>query len=85
MAKPNAWFLETFLPSLEARMTNPKYPNRCILSQKQAEICYKYMECSQHRGDYGTFATYELKTEDKWYQMTFAGKYTFLSVSSRKG
>ena len=34
------WFTESFLPSLEKRMKNSKYPNQCILSEKQAEVCY---------------------------------------------
>lgn len=72
------WFKDTFLPSLEKRMNNPKYPNSCILSQKQADVCYRYMKCKQHKGDYGTFATYEYETEKALFQMSFAGKYTFL-------
>lgn len=39
----NSWFEETFLPSLETRMNNPKYPNQVILTKKQEEVCRKYM------------------------------------------
>lgn len=74
------WFIETFLPSLERRMTNPKYPNQCILSDKQAEICYKYMGSRSCRGDYGTFTNYEITVKNKYYQMTKRGKYHFLTV-----
>lgn len=79
-----AWFTETFLPSLESRMTNPKYPNSCILSEKQADVCYRYMEANQHHGDYGYFTNYSLQVGNKVYQMTFAGKYTFLRRYERK-
>lgn len=74
------WFKTVFLPSLEARMTNPKYPNQIILSPKQADICYKYMNSVQCHGDYGYFTIYEIKIDGKLYQMTTRGKYTFLTV-----
>ena len=74
------WFTNTFLPSLEGRMNNPKYPNLMILSQKQAEICYKYMKAVYCRGDYGGFYNYETRANGKLYQMTIRGKYTFLNV-----
>ena len=75
------WFLEVFLPSQEARMgRNPKYPNSCILSEKQAAICTRYMQQVYHKGDYGYFYTWELKTPDgKKFQMSVAGKWTFLN------
>ena len=75
------WFLEEFLPSQEVRMnSNPKYPNSCILSQKQAEICYRYMEPHYCKGDYGGFYNYEITTPDgKFFQMTSRGKYIFLN------
>lgn len=78
----NEWFANEFLPSLEKRMTNPKYPNKCILTEKQADICCKYMKAIQHKdASYnGTFYTYEFETDIKKYQMSFAGRYTFLSV-----
>lgn len=78
--KKNEWFEKSFLPSLEARMNNPKYPNQCIISQKQADICYKYMREQQHSGDYGCFSTLEYKTDCKFYQVTFRGRYIFLTA-----
>ena len=83
--KGNEWFVGEFLPSLEKRMTNPKYPNKCILTEKQAEVCYRYMKPVQHKDvNYGTwFYTYEFETETKKYLMHFAGRYTFLSVGNK--
>lgn len=83
--KGSEWFVKEFLPSLEKRMTNPKYPNRCILTEKQAEVCYKYMKAVQHKdASYGKcFSTYEFETEIKKYQMSFAGRYIFLSVYNK--
>ena len=75
------WFVGEFLPSLEKRMDNPKYPNTCILSALQAEVCYKYMESIQCKSDYGWFYVYELKVGNKAYQMKKVGRYIFLSVT----
>ena len=75
------WFTEVFLQSLKERMNNPKYPNQCILSQKQADVCYKYMKSKQCCDDYGRwFCTYELTYNGECYLMSFRGKYTFLNV-----
>lgn len=73
------WFTEVFLPSLESRMNNPKYPNSCILSDKQADICYKYMEEISCRGDYGYFNIYQIKVNGHKWTMTQRGRYTFLT------
>lgn len=81
MKKRNTWFEETFLPSLEARMNNPKYPNQCILSERQQIVCEKYMDekfCSGINGRDFYIYTYDLGT--KHYTMHFAGKYAFLSM-----
>lgn len=75
-----AWFKNEFLPNLEKRMNNPKYPNQCILTEKQAEICYKYMKAVYCRGDYGGFYNYEIEADNKKYVMTKRGNYTFLRV-----
>lgn len=80
------WFAEEFLPSLEKRMTNPKYPNRCILSEAQANVCFKYMTAIQCKdASYGTnFYNYRFDTENKIYLMTFAGRWTFMSMFNKK-
>ena len=77
--KRNSWFEETFLPSFEAKMHNPKYPNKTILSDKQAEICHKYMDERECKSDYGWHTTYSKTVGGTvWYVHT-TGKYTFLS------
>jgi hypothetical protein len=70
----NTWFEETFLLSLENRMDNPKYPNQCILSERQADICEKYMKYDRYYNKY----TYEVGT--KSYTMRAVGRYTFLTL-----
>lgn len=76
------WFVGEFLPSLEKRMNNPKYPNSCILSEKQADVCCRYMKSEQHSGvDYNwVFTTYHLTVGNKTYTLSTKGSYTFLSV-----
>ena len=80
--KGYTWFVNEFLPSLEQRMTNPKYPNSCILSEKQADVCCRYMKSEQHSGvDYNwVFTTYNLTVGNKTYTLSTKGSYTFLSV-----
>lgn len=72
------WFTEVFLPSIEKRMNNPKYPNSCILSDKQADVCYKYMNEVDCYGDYGNFVNYQIIANGYKWLMTKRGKYTFL-------
>ena len=75
----NKWFEETFLPSFEDKLHDPKYPNKTILSEKQAEICFRDMDERECKGDYGWHTTFSKKIGDTtWYVYT-AGKYTFLS------
>lgn len=71
----NKWFEETFLPSLEQRMNNPKYPNQMILSERQAMVCEKYMKPTNP--DCIVF-NYEFGTKHFW--MNRAGRYTFLHL-----
>lgn len=82
MKKHNKWFEETFLASLEAKMTNPKYPNQVILSEAQAMICEKYMENKSLCGiDYnGYFTSWTYDIGQKHYSMTQRGKYSFLNL-----
>lgn len=74
------WFKDVFIPSLEKKMNNPKYPNQCILSDKQADICRKYMRAVYCRSDYSGFYNYEIVIDNKYYQMTSRGKYHFLTM-----
>lgn len=73
------WFLGTFLPSIEARMSNPKYPNQAIITQNQCEVCQKYFHPRQCHGDYGWFTVWEFTTDEASYLITFKGKYIFLN------
>lgn len=74
------WFDEVFLPSLEERMNNQKYPNQVILSEKQMIICEKYMKlsCGQHGIDNYSYV-YDIGTKHYW--MHKAGRYIFLNLS----
>lgn len=73
------WFLEQFLPSLEKRMNNPKYPNQAIITPNQFEVCLKYFRPRQCYGDYGCWTNYEFETDASKYQITQQGRYIFLS------
>jgi hypothetical protein len=75
----NVWFETEFLPSFEEKMQNPEYPNQAILSERQAEICHKYMDETDCRSDNGKwFVTYKKQIGGTvWYVHT-AGRYTFL-------
>lgn len=73
------WFLEKFLPSLESRMNNPKYPNQTIITNNQFEVCLKYFKPRECYGDYGCFTNFEFETDEAFYQITFRGRYIFLS------
>lgn len=82
MAKTDGlkWFTETFLQSFEAKMYNPKYPNRCIISEAQARVCREYMEASQHRDDWGHyFTTWSIEVDGFKYLLSYSGKYNILS------
>lgn len=73
------WFLTTFLPSIEQRMNNPRYPNQAIITRNQFDVCRKYFHPVQCHGDYGWFTVYEFATDDAKYLITFKGKYIFLN------
>ena len=79
MEKASKWFKEVFLPSFDSKMNHPKYPNRCILSEKQANVCHRNMTEKPCHGDYNEwYNVYEAETETTKYTMYTAGKYTFL-------
>ena len=71
--KRNAWFEETFLPSLEARMNNPKYPYQVILSERQEIICLKYM-----KEVYDNHYVYKIGTKE--FDMSRRGRYIFMNL-----
>lgn len=80
MNNNNNWFDTVFLPSFDNRMSNPNYPNQCILSEKQADICRRYMtESSAHDSDYKKdfiYLTYAIGGTN--YIVEYRGRYTFL-------
>lgn len=82
MKNNKKWFEETFLPSLEAKMNNPKYPNQVILTEAQAMICEKYMEKKSLCGvDYnGYFTSWSYQIGEKHYSMNQRGRYVFLNL-----
>lgn len=84
MAKANKWFTDVFLPCFDSRMNHPKYPNRCILSEKQADVCHKYMNAKQCHSTYNKwYNIYEAETETAKYTMYKAGRYTFLMKTEK--
>lgn len=76
------WFVGKFLPSLEKRMNNPKYPNTCILTEAQEDVCVRYMksiqtfDCSYNMPN----CSYVLVVGNRRYTLTRRGRYAFLSV-----
>ena len=84
MAKASKWFKEVFLPSFDSKMNHPKYPNRCILSEKQANVCHRNMTEKPCHGDYNEwYNVYEAETETAKYTMYTAGRYTFLTKTEK--
>lgn len=75
----NYWFENQFIPSLCDRMNNPKYPRSVVLTDRQADICRMYMSPIQCHSDYGYFTIYQKTINGILFQMTFRGRYTFLS------
>lgn len=74
------WFDDVFLPSVTERMeSNKKYPNTMILSEKQEDICLRYMEPKQCYGDYGYFTNYTYSLNGYKYLLYKQGRYSFLS------
>ena len=76
------WFVGEFLPSLEKRMNNPKYPNTCILTEAQEDVCVRYMkaiqtfDCSYNMPN----CSYALVVGNRRYTLTRRGRYAFLSL-----
>lgn len=68
------WFLGTFLPSIASRIgKDTKYPNSCIVSEKQADVLYFYME----RGS-GSTESYVLGNDGRTYSLEQRGKWWVL-------
>lgn len=68
------WFLDTFLPSVASRIgSNAQYPNSCIVSEKQADVLYFYME----RGS-GATESYIIGNDGRTYSLEQRGKWWVL-------
>lgn len=75
------WFLEVFLPgAIEKMQNNRKYPNTMILSDKQADVCYRNMEHKESHTDYGWIGYNEISVDGFVVTMYKKGRYTFLDV-----
>ena len=75
------WFLEVFLPgAIEKMQNNRKYPNTMILSDKQADVCYRNMEHKESHTDYGWIGYNEISVDGFVVTMYKKGRYTFLGV-----
>ena len=65
-----SWFKEEFLPSVASRIgKNPQYPDSCIVSDKQADVLWFYMDTvDQDRAEIivGDIL-YSLETRGKWW------------------
>lgn len=68
----NKWFEETFIPSFFDKMKNPKYPGRALLSDRQFEICTRYMDCGRYCWTY--------KTNKVSVSVYTQGRYNFISI-----
>lgn len=75
------WFKEVFLPSMEDKFnnpSNPKYRNQVILTERQYNVCLRYMKQVQCYGEYGDFYIYEFETGNARYTLSNRGRYHFL-------
>ncbi|MBO7425143.1 MAG: hypothetical protein J6U23_05645 [Clostridiales bacterium] len=67
------WFEEVFLPSFDTKLSDPRYPNRALISERQADVFRKYMKYDRALG-------YKYKIGSKEYSLEFAGRYSFLRL-----
>ena len=90
------WFEDCFLKSQIDRLNKQRYKvesgkvkkyngwhNSVILTEKQAEVCYRNMSYKQCHGDYGYFSVYTYDTSNHSFVMRTAGKYTFLEIYAK--
>lgn len=72
------WFNEQYLPSLFQRKKSYHGRAATFLTDKQADVCRRYMNERICNGDYGQFVIFEYTFNDKKIQLCEAGKYTVL-------
>lgn len=77
------WFENVFLPSQidRAKKQDPKYGWCVILSEKQADICYRYMDPKDHHGEYGWFSMYHYSITGYRFTVYKQGRYTFMRIT----
>lgn len=72
------WFEETFLPSLFEQKKMGRSGLCTYLTEKQANICRKYMSERICHGDYGQFGIFEGSYNGNKIQLCESGRYTIL-------
>lgn len=72
------WFAETFLPSLYERRKMYHGKIATFLTERQANICRKYMSERICYSDYGQFGIFEGQYDNKKIQLCEVGKYEVL-------
>lgn len=80
------WFKTVFIPSICKRMNNPKYPCSAILTEKQSDICRRYMNARQCCDiNYNTwFTVYEITIDDCHFSLREYGRYNIISRGPTK-
>lgn len=82
----NKWFEEVFLASLvEKAKNNPeKYQHQVILSPKQADICYRYMNYSTGYCGTRSYTSYDYETNTHSFTLVESGRYCLLHISDKE-
>lgn len=94
MTKSEKWFRDVFLPSFDEKFQatiGTKYEGQLIVSEKQAQICYRNMNTINCYGDYGNFSRYRYIIKEEFpndaystrinktsWEIERRGKYYFL-------
>ena len=73
-----SWFIEKFLTSLYERKKIVHGKECTYLTDKQADICKKYMNEKICYGDYGQFIIYDFTFNNNKIQLCEQGKYNVL-------
>ena len=71
-------FEETFLPSLFNRKKMYHGKVATLLTDKQADVCRRYMTEKICHGDYGQFGIFEHTYNESKIQLCESGKYNIL-------
>lgn len=79
----NKWFDEVLIPSIISRiLENKKYPNSLILSEKQVNVCRRYMERKEEYNLYGKwFSFYEYHVDGFNLTLLKRGRYYIIYLT----